>query len=244
MNRRILAVVLIMLTLVFALSVGCVPQNQIKTGAFNSLVQMNEAGIKGIDSEIVRIDQSIYDAKVRLLKLEQVAKPALKWVEYQKTKEYQTGSVWNVRIAEEGLAKLRNDRYRITTLELEALRTSGNGWQFSSTVKVTDVTTNETSDLGAVSAELKSLIASLEKQRQAKLASRASSISTMKSIVAYVDNWKVEKSNQNTYQLSGPGLGWAERITEGRWTYQVDSKEMVPVDNQGTALKNILSATL
>lgn len=244
MNRRILAVVLIMLTVVFALSVRCVPQDQIKTGAFNALIEMANAGIKGVDADIVRIDQRLYDTEEKLLKIEQVAKSALKWVEYQKTKEYQAGSAWNVRVTEEGVAGLKNDRYQIKTLEFEAIQISGNEWQFSSKIRITDVATNETSDLEAVTTELKNLISSLETQRQAKLASRALCISTIKSIGGYVDDWRVERNNQGTYNLSGSGLGWAEGIAEGQWTYQVDSKEMLPVDNQGTALKSVLSATL
>lgn len=243
-SKGILFVVLLILSIVCVFAISCMPQDQIKTEAFNSLVPIYEAGIKGIDPEITSINQQLYDAQVTILKLEQVAAPALKWVNYRKTVEYNTGSVWNVRVLDEGLTRLKNDRYQIKTLDFQAIQVRGTEWEFSATIRVLDLATGATYDLDAIASELKSLKSSLEKQRQEKLAKRALAIATIKNTVGYVDSWKVESITKNAYRIKGMGLGWAERLTEGQWTYHKDKKSMVPADKPSMALESVLSANL
>ena len=219
------------------------PKNIIRSEATGVLTKLNVNGIAKVDDDIAKIDQRLYDTEGKIAKLEQVLAPALKWVEYQKTLNYEKGYGWKKQVSQEGLDKLKNDQYQIVTLESVAnLDSSGTGWQFSSDIRVMDLKTNEIYKVDVIKNELKQLKDSLNQQMQEKLDSRALSLSTLKSVLVSAKDWEIQETNDNTYSLSGPGLGWAEKLTTGQWIYQRDKKEMTPANDPSIALGNILSA--
>lgn len=83
-KRMLLTPLFLILVMAIALSVGCVPQEEVRVEAFSYLEQMSREGINTIDTEIAKIDQQLRDTEEKLLKLDQVAASALKWVEDKK----------------------------------------------------------------------------------------------------------------------------------------------------------------
>lgn len=238
---HILRIVSSLLLAIILLSflIHCTSASDIRREVTNSLIAINKAGISNADTELGKLDEQRYGAEVKLLKLEQVVSPALKWLQSQKTREFRTGT-WTVRVTPEGLAQLKNDQYRVTELEFYIYRADSPSQEISTTLKVADVTTNTIFPWEELQDNLKSARASYQEQWQTKLKQRELALSTLKSLIAYQRDWKVKSTNQTTYAISGTGLGWADKLTSGTWTYYRGKQELVPADEPGTALKKVL----
>ncbi|MCJ7654749.1 MAG: hypothetical protein MUO97_05520 [Dehalococcoidia bacterium] len=234
----------VVFVVILFLPVSCASHKDIiRSEAVGVLTLLNVKGITKVDDDIAKIDQRLYDTEEKIAKLEQVLAPALKWVEYQKTLNYEGRYGWNKHVTQEGLDKLKNDQYQIVTLESVAtLDSSGTGWKFSSNIRVKDLKTLETYNPDVINNELKQLKDNLNQRMQEKLDTRALSLATLKSVLGSAKDWEIQKINDNTYRLSGPGLGWAEKLTTGQWIYQRDKKEMAPASESSIALEDILSA--
>ena len=219
------------------------PKQEISLEVVGCLMRMNIAALDEIDSELEKTNQQLYEVELKLLKLEQVVTPALVWAEHQAGKEMQEWSAgsWSIRVLPEDLAEFKNDQYRVTTLKLTVQRAGAQEQQFYSLIKVTDLTTETTSDWEAVASDLESRKSTLERVMQAKLEKRQLSTATFLEVISYWEEWQIKEISSNTYSISGPGLGWAEeQLATGKWTYYGDSEEITPDDSQGVALNKIL----
>ncbi len=241
MNRRLIiriAYVVLLGIILLSFPIRCTPTSDIRFEAMNTFITMHETGINNIDSELDKIDERRYYTEVNLLKLEQVVLPALEWLELQKTRDFRTGD-WLVRITSEGLAQLKNDQYRLTKAEY----ISKGGFpdaNISSTIKVTDLTTSRTYNWEEINNTLECTKSSLERQWQEKLKRRDLSISTINNLMENWRNWKVKKINQTAYEITGTGLGWADKFVVGAWTYYRDKKELIPADEPSRTLQKVL----
>lgn len=215
---------------------------EIRDGVVNSLAQISDEGIEVMDEDIARIDEEISEVIVRQQKFEEVAAPAMAWVEAQKIKAPEDPrSSWITRVGEEGLARLKNDYYHITKMEFVALDVGTPTEDMSGVVEVTDLTTypKTTRSFEAAFKELEQEGLTLEQRREEKLISRDMSTATLKKVISYRDEWEIRKINKTTYSISGPGLGIP---TAGIWTYyrSGDAGEIVPADSPSKALKEVL----
>ena len=223
------------------------PQQQwrdIRIDAGEALVILSEKGIREAGADLDRIENNLLDTHRKIIRLEQLVKPASDWLEAQKKTDY-TQLTWLKEIKRtvtpEGLAQLRNDRYEVATLELVATQDASTKiWDFSSSIKIKDLETGAVNDANVINDELNSIKISLEQQRKTKLDAMALSISTVKGVIETVKNWHVDRV-KNMYVFSGAGLGWSNGLSNGTWTYQFAKKEMVPTDNAASILKDILS---
>ena len=234
MKKWISIVMLLVLAMIVCPSTGCTSRD-VAIGSGNSLIQMTNEGIAYIDSEIVGTDQQLTAVGQKLLKLEQVLTPAMKWLEYQKT--VSKPGYWKINVTSEGLDRFKNDQYQVTTLEFLSLQ-----GQFSSAIKVTDLTTGTTYDWKTLQDDLTLLKDNFEQRRKAKIEARNLSISTIKNVLKYFNEWKIQQLDDITYAISGIGLGWAEKLTTGSWTYYKVNGQLVPRGMEGDNLKAILSA--
>lgn len=239
---RVLRIVSPLLLAIILLSflIHCTSASDIRRESTNSLRAINQTGISNADTELVKLDEQRYGADVKLLKLEQVVTPALQWLQSQKAREFRTGT-WTVKVTPEGLARLKNDQYRITELEFYIYRADSPSQEITTTLKVADVATNITYSVEEIQDNLKSARSSYQERWQAKLKDRELSVSTLKSLTTYQREWKVNTVSQTTFTVSGMGLGWADKLTAGTWTYYRGKQELVPADEPAAALKRVLS---
>ncbi len=234
---------IITLAVIIALSVtlvcsATVAKADIIAEFIESLKQISEAATGQIEAEVDSIDQELFNTDEKLLKLEQVITPALEWVERQKDKARTQGASFVSQVNAEGLDKLKNDQYQVTTLEGKG-NTSG---QFTPIIRVTDLTTNTTRDWEKFDSELKFLRSTLKEQRQERLAAGILSAQTLLEIINYWEDWDIKKLNETTYSISGPHLGLADGPAKGKWTYYKHTGESKPTDNESAALKKLLAA--
>jgi len=242
MKRPVLKLLLISLMLL-SISTGCVPKKAITEEFVECLIQTNAVAIDKIGSELERMDGHLYATEEKLLRLEQVIAPALKWIENQKVElleEFERGS-WRTRVTQEGLAKFKNDQYKVTTLELAVYGIGTPNQEFYTAIRVTDLATKTQSDWEAVESELKWRKSTLEERRQVKLEVGQLSASTLLSVIEHLGDWEIREINSTIYSISGPGLGMAGELAAGKWTYYRASKEIIPADTQSAALQKILS---
>jgi hypothetical protein len=245
MKRLILQILLISLILL-GLSTGCVSKKAIKDEFVNDLLQTNTGTIDKVDSELRIVDQNLYVTEEKLLELEQVVGPALEWIEKQKVElldEHKYGS-WHSRVTPESLAQFKNDQYQVTALELLVHGIGTPDQKFDTVIKVMDLSTKIPSDWETIENELKGRKSILEQQRQITLEAGHLSSSTLLSVIEHSGDWAIQKINSTTYSISGPGLGIAGELTTGNWTYNRASQEIIPSDNQSSALQDILSGGL
>ena len=239
----------IVLIAIIAAAFLLVPESndEIVIEAIDSLMQMNTTALDELDAEIDKIVQEQCATEEMLLKLEQVVKPALEWAEYQKelAKEKTRGSSWIVSVDSEELDKFKNDQYQVTKLEMLADKIGTEDEEFSTTIEVTDLTATvkEKRDWESIDSELKRRKTTIEQRWQTKVEKGQLSITTFTNVIESWENWEVQKLNKTTYSISGNGLGWAEELTAGKWTYYRDRREIIPADKPATALKKILTAT-
>ena len=242
MKRPILIILLISLMLL-SISTGCVSKKAITEEFVDCLIQTNAGAIDKVDSELEIIDQNLYTTEEKLLKLEQVIVPALEWIENQKVElleEFKSGS-WHSRVTQESLAKLKNDQYEITALELSVHGIGTPNQEFHTVIMVIDLATKTQSDWETAESELKWRKSTLEQRRQVKLEDAQLSASTLLSVLEHLEDWEIREINSTTYSISGPGLGLAGELTSGNWTYYRASKTIIPADTQSAALQKILS---
>jgi len=185
------------------------------------------------------IDERRYAAETKLLKLEQVVSPALKWLETQKKRDFKAGN-WLVRITPEGLTQLKNEYYRVTEVEFYISRAGSPAPDISTTIKVADMTMDRIDKWEEFKNYLESVVLSQKQQWQEKIQNRELSISTINAVMKTWPDWKVKKINQTTYEISGMGLGWIDKLVAGTWTYYRDRNELMPVDEPGKALHKVI----
>ena len=237
-------VVLVAIAAIAAIVMFLVPMlmsgdyEDIRVGFVGGLRDLNEKALEQINAEIADIDQQLYETEERILKLAQVVTPAQEWVELQEDKAKDRGYTWVAHMTAEGLDKLKNDTYQVTTLRGQGT-SSG---EFNAEIKVTDLTavTQAGRDWKDIDDELIFLKSALEKRKQEKVVSRDLAVSTLQSVISYQQNWEIKKINSTTYNFSGPRLGWEGDLTNGKWTYLTDTGEARPIDDWGSALKKVL----
>ncbi len=219
---------------------GCssVAKEDIAIEFAESLSRMSAVATEKVDAEVEDIAQKLVATEEKLLKLEQVVIPALEWVELQKDQAKTYGASFAAQVNAEGLDKLKNDQYQVTTLEGKG-NTSG---QFLPLMKVTDRITNSTLEWEKFDSELKSLRDTLTKRRQEKLEAQILSSQILLEIINHREDWQIEKLDDTTYSISGSYLGLADGPSNGKWTYHRDTGEIEPSDSKSTALKKVLTA--
>lgn len=242
MKKPILNVLLVSLVLL-GISTGCASRKTI-TGEFvDCLIKVNADIEKQVDSDLKIIDQNLYDTEEKLSSLEQVLVPAQEWIENQKVQlleEHEYGS-WHSRVTPESLEQFRNNDYEILALEVLVYGIGTPDQKFDTVIRITDLETKISSDWETVESELKERKVTLENERRAKLEAGQLSATTLISVIGHAGDWEIQRIDANIYSISGPGLGAAGDSITGKWTYNRDSKEIIPADAQSSALQRILS---
>lgn len=247
MKKGILLVTLVALVLLLLLSVNCsagrdTGWRDIRLEAAETLIQLSEKGIKETSADVDRIEEHLLDTHLKLVRLEQVVAPSLNWIESQKNLEHKPMAWVKKEVTPEGLAKVSNDKFQVTRLELLATQNEGStAWVFSSTMTIKDLSTGSSYDQATLKDDLNRLKGSLEQQRKAKLDSMVLAIATLKDVIETVKGWEVQRVS-NGYYFSGTGLGWADKLAAGKWSYQRANRDLTPADEPARALNEMLTA--
>jgi hypothetical protein len=80
-----------------------------------------------------------------------------------------------------------------------------------------------------------------QKEKSDLLKSAQLATSTLEAALGQMGKWKISKSGQSTYSISGPGLGWSNGLAAGRWTYDGSKKEAMPADKSAIDLQRIIT---
>lgn len=241
MKKWISIVIFVLLTTGVIPATSCTSR-VIAVEAAQSVMQMNKGAVENIDSEIASTDRQLYDTEEKLLKLDQVLTSAFDWVDYQKS--VSRPGKWHVKVLDSGLKQLQNDRYGITSLEADITRDSLSVTDCSYVIKVQDFMTTQIDDWNTLKDSLTNSKTTLEQNRQAMADARELSIATVNNMLKYVNDWKIKKVSGATYNVSGPGLGWSETLTDGSWTYDRDKGTLVPNNKPADALNTIILVKL
>jgi len=219
------------------------------------LVKMNEAAVVEMDLEADSIGQELYPIMEKLAKLGQLAIPAYEWVEIQSEElpeKKQSGS-WRAVVPEEGLTEFKNDQYRITHLEFQARNIGEKDQSFSSVIKVSRLGATKENHMETVFDALYQQKLYQEDKIKSIGEKRLISSWTLNGVIRQWQGWEIQKIDDVTFTVSGPGLGIAgdslkapdldmdEKLITGQWTYHRDSGKVVPADSQSAALEKVLS---
>jgi len=234
----------LLLILIFTHLPGCItvgPPENISGDFASTLAAMTKSGLEGFNSRVARLDTELAEAQTKLSKLEEVAKPALEWIEHNKAKaiaEHWGGS--RVIQVSKDLKLLQNDHYRIAKLELKTSLISA-GQKFESTILIDELKTAKVTPYEELRDTLQKQIDSLKKQRQVILNSWDIVKAVGTDAVEKSANWKIAKVDDVTYQVSGEGLGWKDGLIYGEWLYNTSSGESTPSGAAAQALQKLLS---
>ncbi len=207
--------------------------------ASNSLLNTAITTIKAMDVEIARMDSDLTAVETRLAKVEQVAKPALQWIEYMKTKAQQ--EQWNARILEvtSGMDKMKNDQYQVVKLQFIVDFLTA-GMRYSSVIQIDELATGKVTPYEELRDSLKRQVTELTYQRETKAKARNLAQSTALGLKDQYKQWKATKIDSATYRVSGNGLGMSQGPTVGMWTYNTDLGKLTPLDEAASALQKVL----
>jgi hypothetical protein len=240
---KMLAAIVMGIVMVAGASGGC------QSGEENALIQskvatlMGESTVAAIsdwDTEIVRINDELFTAETKLNKLEQVADPALQWVELMTTQAQKQD--WNGRILEvtSELDSLKNDQYKVAKLQFLVEMLSG-GIRYTSTILIDDLIGGQETLYEELHDTLEAQVNDLSQQRQAIVEMRNTAQLTAIDLLKMEKNWKVQKLNSSTYSISGQGLGMTTVLTSGTWTYSNHTEHLDPSDAAATNLRKVLT---
>ena len=245
MKRKVLGIVAV-IAVVMGMLVGCAPKADIRADVVESLTRLNKAGIERLDSELAQMEERLYEAEIEILKFQQVIVPAQEWIAYQEERAAQDYEVrnlrsWKTRVSGDGLEQFKNERYYITELSFSVSQVGMPQEESNSVIKVADSTSRASKDWKLVEGGLKDRKALFEQQRAAKLEKRIACATAFMNCIAHWEDWKIDKPGGDRYRVSGPGLGWANELTAGTWTYSADTEEIEPADSSSQALERILA---
>lgn len=243
MKKRFSLVLYVFLALVMVLITGCSSSGETVAGFTTALNQIHLTGIKNIDAEIASIDKEYTAVLVKIQALDQLLAAAMQWVDFHKTQSYKAGVLWTKEVTPEGLDQLKNAQYKVSKLELVAKEGgAGVGWQFSHTITINDIATGNRSDWKSLQDSLNEQKTTWENRRKEKMAVRELATSTWGNLVKNIGQWKIEKYNNVTYIVTGMGLGWQEKLIEGKWAFYTDQKLAQPNGKPAEDLAKVLSA--
>ncbi len=235
----LLAGVLVLLS-TFAGCQTASPELLIQGKAASKLTAMAADAINAWDREIAAVDADLTRAEIKLGKLNQVAAPALKWVDLMKAKGQQ--EQWNARILEvtADLNKLKNDQFRVAKLQLNVELLSA-GLRYTSVIQIDELATGQVTAYEELRDNLQRQVTALSEKRGALAKARNTARSTAMNVFAQYKNWKVQKVSSITYNVSGQGLGMETALTTGRWEYNSDKDQLTSLDNAAVTLRKVLT---
>ena len=243
MRRFITSAWLVPILLLSSLTGCLVPKSVLIEGFVDCLVQMNTKALEEMEPSLELVDRNLYTTEQKLLKLEQVVNPALEWIEYQKAEllnTYQYGS-WYRRVTAEGLARLKNEQYEVITLEVSVYHIGTPQQELRPVLQIFDVEAQAPCEWEMTKSELMCRKAALEQEREATLDAARRLTSTLSDVIRHSDGWKIKRVSDDTYSISGYGLGIADELTEGSWIYYQTSRQALPTDARSEALRKIIA---
>jgi len=216
------------------------PELLIQGKVATRLTAMAADAINAWDKEIAAIDAELTKAEIKLGKVNQVAAPALKWVDLMKAKGQQ--EQWNSRILEvtSDLNKLKNDQFKVAKLQLNVELLSA-GLRYTPVIQIDELATGQITEYEELRNTLQRQVTTLTQQREAIAKARNTARSTAMNVFAQYKNWKVQRVNSITYAVSGQGLGMETALTTGRWEYSTDADQLTALDNAAIALRKVLT---
>ncbi len=120
---------------------------------------------------------------------------------------------------------------------------SNEGLDFVPLIGITDIKAGTTSTLEVLRKELKEEKEILERNKGEQVTLRNASLATLQAIREQTKTWQSLKNGNNTYSISGPGLGWLDgKLAYGQWVYQADTGQMTPAGREGIDLISVLIA--
>jgi hypothetical protein len=234
------------ITLVLLLNIfpGCItvaPAEDIGGALTTALAAMTKSTLESYNGQVAQLDAQLAEAQTKLNKLEEVAKPALEWIEL--TKARATSEGWGgTRTVQVGrdLNLLQNDQYRIAKLELVVSLISA-GHKFEPTILIDDLKTAQVTPYEDLRDSFQKQIDTLKKQRQTILQSWDVVKAAGSGAVEQSANWKITKVDSVTYQVSGEGLGWSNGLVRGDWLYNTSTGSPAPSGTAAQALQKVLT---
>jgi len=237
---------LIVVLIVCALTVlpACAPAEppvDINAVFYSTLDTTAKATLEKINAQVASLDAQLTDIETKFNKLEQLAEPALEWIEETKAraKSEHWGGIRTARVPEADLEQLQNDQYHIVKLDLRVGMDAGD-YLFESTIMVENVMTREIKPYEELRDDFQIQIDDLERKRQVLMQTWDTVNYAGNDIERQRPTWEVVEINGTTYVISGEGLGWHNGLIRGKWLYHTNSGTAEPSDVAAQALQRLL----
>lgn len=251
-RNRLRSQILITLVAIFMMSIIALPmagcqtapawEGDLRLKVANEIADMTVASMAEWDKEINRINGMLDAAEIKLQKLEQVAEPILKWADMQTADAIKYK--WTPKQVEitSGLNEVKNDQFEAKEVYFRVEMLATGDMKYSSIILIKDISTGKTKQYEQLRDEIQSDISALLQQRDTIVGVRNTARMTGLSVVDQYQQWNAQKINKVTYNISGPGLGINDGLTDGTWTYYLgEVSKLVPADAAAQALKKVLT---
>ncbi len=208
------------------------------------LIDMHVRAIVALDSKLDEIDGELNATEEKLVKLNHVVTPCLEWIEIHRADamQEQKRTSWQYTLDQEELDRLKNDRYQVTKLELKVLNVGLPEQEINQIIEVVDLSVDGSKgrDWMEIKTELETQQDKLETAWDIQIEKSEEAIATMDELIEYWVTCEVKKINSATFTLSGKGMGWSDRFTDGKWTYYRDRNELVPANSYSETLMTVV----
>jgi len=136
----------------------------------------------------------------------------------------------------------QNEYFRITGLSLTIFNT-GSSLEYEPSIEIFSIPDNISNSAETFRSTLRAEKESLVLKQQGRTNRRNLASATFQSLEDHKWKWRIEKSINDRYFISGIGLGWSgEKPIHGTWLYNAETGQMKPVDSTAIALLNIFVA--
>jgi uncharacterized protein YlxW (UPF0749 family) len=217
-------------------------EEEVRAKVVSNLTAIRDNTSQELGAEINRLDQEITSLNGQMDRLNQVVAPALEWLQVQKEDAERMGYGGKRTLEAAGyleLDKFKNDQFRVVKLQFTSELLSGST-KYTSVILVEDFLTGTVTPLEDLTKEIQEKISALTLQRNASKKAADLAAVTADGVLSQYQNWRVIKVNITTYNVSGPGLGMAQGLTTGVWTYYLEPENLVPSDAASEALLKVL----
>lgn len=211
--------------------------------------ELNSSAIQEIELQIADLDKKITGVEEREAKLAEIKAKIDEDIAYldeeMADKIIQSYYYYEYVMPEEYLEYYENECYKLVKFERQYHHNQDLQddvpWNIHQKIIIMDKASGVKDTLEVIEERLAVEKSTYVRQKTAKLEAVEEANTISNDMLQYADSWKIREEGNDTYSISGYGLGYTDQLTNGQWLYYLGPKTMEPTSPNSTRLKDILT---
>lgn len=211
------------------------------------LTELNSNAIQEIAPQIADLDNKIAEVEEQetmLTEIETLINEAIAYCDAEMAeKEIRYGHYWTYSMPEENLEFYQNECYELVTFEIQYHYCQGGPpWDSFPEIAIKDKESGVEGIPETFAKYLDTEKSVYVRDMTAKLEATEKASEVLNDMLQYADSWEIKEEGNESYSVSGYGLGYTDQLTTGKWFYYMGPETMEPQSPNSIKLKDILTA--